>query len=179
MKTYLSVVIMVVSLMLYSCGGTGKKRPEGQRQSESDYKRDEKKVMQKILWLEKTPYSPSWNKEFRYCLNWAIGVPYIKVVIDTSYTKEFYKETTDRKEDEISQISVMYMMGNLLYLLENPGSDSTGNKAVRRGLVSMIRVYESIRKKNKGFRLKSMDKYKKLLKKKRLLRYIGKIKKGR
>ncbi len=180
----LAIAILLMSLM--SCSTSdGVRSDDGKKsagekswKTKKDFKRDEKTIIKKIKWLETHPYAGNWNKEFRYTLRWAVGVPYVGVEIKSVYFQDFARETA-RKDNKISsQISVMYMLGNLLYLLKHPKIKSGNNRAIRRGIISMVRIYNSIRKRNKRFRLKSMEKYKKLLKRKRLLKYIGKTKKS-
>lgn len=136
--------------------------------TKEDFQKSEVNVQKFILWLEYN--SPASDTALRksvssYVLAWLVGCPYVSISIDGNFTliKTNYKYEP--------QMLAAYMFGIGYYLIEHK-DEKQDVKAIYRGIIGMLNLYETILKVEPDMTNNMLDKYKKLESKGELKKYI-------
>lgn len=142
--------------------------------TKEDFKAAEPKIIENILWLEKTPFSPDTTLRKNvgaYVFKWIIDCPYITLGMDLKFEGVLLK---DDKCQNCHIIAAMFLMGKTLSLIENLEKPDEC-KANIRGIESMISIYnEIVKQKGESVKNSIMENYISLKKQNKLEEYVKK-----
>ncbi len=144
--------------------------------SNADFKKEEKKIIKKIKYLESHSYNEDWEQDFAYVYQWVSKVPYLKIKLDLDYLPTM-AESVRRKNRGSILFAYMFWYGNVLYVLQHPKAKPNQNRVIKRGFKAMVNFYNALREKNHTFRYTLMEQYEELLDDDDMDDYINAIKK--
>jgi hypothetical protein len=139
-------------------------------ESESDFRRDEPKIIENILWLEANPIASTANNTkdiTAYVIDWLSNCPYVTVL----YDEMFLENLAHNKKYKFSEkFRVTYLFGKSYYILLNP-DDSNEVKASARGIEGMVKVYRELKKIDPDVKHRLLEKYSRMEKKGKIEAY--------
>lgn len=142
--------------------------------TKADFKAAEPKIIENILWLEKTPFVSDTTLRKNvgaYVFKWMIDCPYITLGMDLKFEGVLLK---DDKCQYCHIIAAMFLMGKTLSLIENSEKPDE-LKANIRGIESMITIYnEIIKQKGESAKNAIMENYLSLKTQNKLEDYVKK-----
>jgi len=141
-----------------------------------DFKNAEPKIIKAINLLLENPLSEEIKDLNDFVMMWAVDVPYITLTINTDYVSGLYKEK-DNDYKYMGVLTVSYLFGNLLYILENPSNESTEFEAIKKSLITLIQVYDKINQQKQDGYFEFMDNLKTIYVNNELDNYIISIQK--
>ncbi len=113
--------------------------------TEDDFRKDEQKVANDIIWLEENPYATVSNDTkaiTSYVLDWVTKTPYLSVTNEEIFTENIINS---KKYKYAEKFRVTYLFGKSVYAIQNQDNPNEVD-ACLRGLTGMIKVYEEILK---------------------------------
>jgi len=151
MKNTVSQILTLIVLFLITITCDAQYLGSTDWQSEEDFRADEKKIIDNVLWLEENPFATESNDTkaiTEYVLEWLEQTPYISVTLDRIFTERI---TRSKKYKYGDKFLITYLFGKSLYVIQNPEDKSEINSAVR-GVEGMIKVYiELLKADSKAF----------------------------
>ncbi len=164
------VYVIFISLIISSLNLFAQTTIDANWESESDFRKDEPKVIENIVWLEANPIASATNNTkdiTAYVVNWLSNCPYVTVL----YDEVFLEGLANNKKYKFSEkFRVTYLFGKSYYLLLNPG-DPNEAKACARGIEGMVKVYRELKKVDPDAKHSMLEKYSRLEKKGKIEAY--------
>jgi hypothetical protein len=160
MKNLLPILLCLI--VFRSVAQTGPNVPKDYSLKKAeDYAPLKQNVIDCIKWMRSNhpDFQPSQRKEAAaFVLQWITGSPDVSVQLGTKF---FTDVSGDKKFAYGSDLSMMFMFGKTLFLIEHPENKSEAD-AEYAGVKDMLTLYEVILKKNPDMKSKVLDKYVKL-----------------